>query len=152
MKTGVETRATALAEEFKALDHQLSPQSVERFQRNDRVWPVELWMKVRDEKGNHRLEMIQLYADPCDPGPGSGPLEREWRERDGGIRHGYIRTVKECPERIIAGCLMTTEIERSIAAWWEMDNGAERGYLERGYLERGCPERGCPERECPERG
>ena len=137
MKTDVETRATTLAEEFKALGHQLSPQSLERFQRDDRAWPVELWMKVRDENGNHRLEMVHLYPDPCDPGPGRRPLERVWRERNGGIRHGYVRTVKECPERVIAGCLMTTEIERSIAAWWEMDNGAEPGYLKRGYPERG---------------
>ena len=129
MKRDIHDLALETAEDFGALEQYISPESLKRFRDNDQAWPVELWMKVRDPEGNNRLEMVQIHPDPCNPTPGRGPMEREWMQRSADLRNGYNPTIRECPEQIIANCLMKTEIERMHKIWWENDNRMEPGYL-----------------------
>ena len=130
MKKDILQAASETTQDFGTLDHQISPQSLERFLRDDRIWPVELWMKVRDPEGHERLTLVQLHPDPCGPEPGRNALEREWTQRSRDPEHsGYIRTIRECPERIIAGCRLERPMERLHATWWETDNGMPPGYL-----------------------
>ena len=130
MKKDILQAASETTQDFGALDHQISPQSLERFLRNDRVWPVELWMKVRDPEGHERLTPVQFHPDPCGPEPGRNILEREWMQRTIDPKQcRHIQTIRECPERIIARCLMEKPMGRLHAMWWENDNRMPPGYL-----------------------
>ena len=115
MKTGIQEYAAETAAELQAVDHHLSPQSLARFQENDRAWPVELWIKVREpaevwlkardgeesrmevryREDSFLLEMVQIHPDPCDPGAGESPLHRKWRKRNGNIQGPYMSTISE---------------------------------------------------------
>ena len=129
MKRDIHPEVLQVAEDMGALDHHLSPQSLERFLQDDRVWPVEVWMKLRGPEGEERLALAQLHPDPCSPGPGKGPLEREWMLRVVNMDRRYVHTIRECPERIIAGCPMEGA-NGPLHEWsWERDNGMPAGYL-----------------------
>ena len=127
MKKDILQAACEATHDFGALDHQISPQSLEQFMRDDRVWPVELWMRFRNPEGHEQLALVRLHPDPCGPEPGRNILEREWMQRT--VDHEHIQTIRECPERIIAGCRLERPMGRRHVTWWETDNGMPSGYL-----------------------
>ena len=44
-----------ISRELRAEIHRISPQSLERFALDPRVWPIEAWLATRDPEGNRRL-------------------------------------------------------------------------------------------------
>ena len=129
MKRHIHQEMTETVLEHGAPDHHVSLQSLERFLENDRAWPAELWMKVRKPGGEKRVVLLRFQPDPCDPNSGSSPLERQWIQRSTEPSGEYIETISECPERIIAGCRLSNDLERFHAWCWERDNGRPAGYL-----------------------
>ena len=129
MKRHIREVATDVAHEMGALDAEISPESLARFQQDQRVWPVELWMKVPAEGRQTRLEMVQFHPDPCQPNAGSETLERHWMQRNPGMEKRYIHTIRECPERIIQGSPPRGPIGWLNTYAWERDNGKQQGHI-----------------------
>ena len=98
-------------------EYRVSPDPVSRFLDNDRrVWPVEVWMALRDGTGKVRLQVMQLR-----PGPGRHPLERHWVSIMLTTLTEANCTIRERPEEVITRCVVETDGEKLLAILWETD-------------------------------
>ena len=137
MRTHIREYIPNATREYNALDHRLSGPSIVRFLQDDRVWPIEVWMTRKDQDGRIRLGLLRFHPDPTDPEAGTdpggkNPLRRNWNDRLETTMGKIQATIRECPEEIIAQCVMETEIEKFLAVLWEYDNGKPPRYLNRG--------------------
>ena len=110
-------------------EYRVSPDSVSRFLDNDRVWPVEVWMALRDGTGKVRLQVMQLRPDATRPGPGRHPLERHWVSMTLTTLTEANRTIRERPEEVITRCVVETDGEKLLAILWETGHRKPRGFL-----------------------
>ena len=101
MKTHPDQEVEQIVERAKALDHAVTPQSLDRFQSNDTLYPIELWMRIQDQNGQLRVRLTKLYPCIIDPAPEGRQLTWTWRRRQHPLEGGYINTIRECPEHII---------------------------------------------------
>ena len=124
MKIHIDEFVQRFAAETHPLQYHISPESVEHFQKDDRVWPVSIWIKAPGENGTGLLQHWQAYPDPCDPQPGddSEPLVRNWRIRRMMDCENGTGTVRECPEEIIASCDLSGEPEHILGIMWQIDH------------------------------
>ena len=67
MKMHIDEFIKQFAAEAKPDAYHTSPESVARFRRDDRVWPVSVWVKAPGAGGTGLLQQWQIYPDPCDP-------------------------------------------------------------------------------------
>ena len=104
------------AAQTKPLDYHISSKSIARFLDDDRLGPVEVWIRVRTYHGNVVPQFWEMYADPCDPEPGGTFLERAWRIRKLTLRELGRLPIGECPERIVAGCTPDDDESKFIIA------------------------------------
>ena len=114
------------AVQTRPVDFYISPNSVARFQSDDRLWPVEVWIRVKIRDGNDIPQVWEMYVDPCDAEHGDEMLEREWRIRK--ITLTELRRISpaECPAGIISGCLPNDDESKFIVASWLAERD-ERG-------------------------
>ena len=137
-----------IGRELGARDLRISPQSLERFTQDPRVWPIEAWITIprttpegnppahQDAKNreDRRLGLLRVRPNPIQPGPGPDPLWRCWTHHleptpgDHGRTH---RTIRECPLEIIGSCSFPTDIEKMLAYYWETDHDKPQGFLSR---------------------
>ena len=110
------------AAQTRPLDHHISPQSIVRFQDDDRLWPVEVWMRIPTHDGNEVPQVWEMYVDPCDPEPGAIHLEREWRIRKLTLTELGRMPIGECPERIMSGCSPDDDESKYLVACWMASN------------------------------
>ena len=132
MAEHVEQYCNRISRELRAEIHRISPQSLERFALDSRVWPIEAWLATRDPDGNRRLELIRVRPDPVCPDPQGAPLTRSWTHHLEPTRgdHGRMhQTIRECPLEIIGKCSFLTDIEKMLATYWEMDHDKPQGFL-----------------------
>ena len=129
MKRNIVEHAENAAQDLEALEYRITVESTQRFLDDDRVWPVEVWMALRDGCGKVRLRLLQLRPDPTEPAPGEHPLVRRWSDRVVTNMNRAHRTVRECPEEIISRCAIETDTEKMLAVFWEIDHGRPQGYL-----------------------
>ena len=114
------------AAETGPVDFHISPKSVEGFRHDDRLWPIEVWIRVRTREGNEIPQVWEMYADPCEPEPWDEPLEREWRIRKLTLTELGRISPAECPARIISGCSPNDDESKFIVASWLAERD-ERG-------------------------
>ena len=127
MKMHVDEFIKQFAAETKPDAYHLSPESVARFRRDDRVWPASVWLRTPGEAGLALLQQWQIYPDPCHPQPDddSDQLVRNWKiRRMIGCDNG-TNSILECPEEIIASCDLSDLPERIMGAMWQMDHGRQ---------------------------
>ena len=123
MKMHLKRAVEEFVAQTRPLLHQVSERSVQRMLRDDRLWPVDLWMKAPQEGGPGTLQRWQLYPDPCDPGHPGDPMVREWAVRKMEIHEGGISAVSECPEEIMATCEINDPLMEAAVWIWECNNG-----------------------------
>ena len=107
--------------QLKPLDCHLSDESLDRFICDDRLWPIDLWVKAPQHNGPGLLTRFQIYPDPCDPEYIDDQLVREWRIRIMDCSNGISQS-GECPERIIATCDLSDPMLDLMGRFWEWDN------------------------------
>ena len=125
MKMHLDEYVRRFVEQTKPLMHGVSRKSVERMLRDDRLWPVDLWMKSPQENGPGRLQRWQIHPDPCDPGHDRDPMVREWRIARMEGADGGVSAARECPEEIMGTCDRSDQVVDMLAKFWEIDNGKE---------------------------
>ena len=77
--------------------------------------------------GNEVPQVWELYVDPCNPEPGAGYLEREWRIRKLTLTELGRMPIGECPERNVASCTPDDDESKFILASWMAWRDTERG-------------------------
>lgn len=125
MKMHIDEFVKQFAAETRPDAYHLSPESVARFRRDDRVWPVSVWVKAPGAGGTGLLQQWQVYPDPCDPLPDADAdtLVRTWKiRRMIGCDNG-TGNIQECPEEIISSCDLSGVPERVMGSIWQIEHG-----------------------------
>lgn len=123
MKEHVEDVYQRLVTEGKPIASHLCQASLERFQRDDRLWPVEAWFAVRVDDDRTAVQHWKFQPDPREPEAGDHPLERRWLMRDCQLQPNSLSAAGECPEDIIRYADPKVELQRILALMWELDTG-----------------------------